>query len=109
MKIQIGNGKTGFRLHLVLTSLGTTVCFLFVVTAALFAPLMARMDIDQVSLEVAGGIAAQVLYLHETFWPVVLASLCGVVGSANYLYGRFTSPLVRFVRAFDAIAAGRTP
>lgn len=109
MKIQIGNGKSGFRLHLVLTTLVTTLCFLFIVSAAMFAPLMARMDVNRVSLEAAGEIAAQVLYLHETFWPVVLASLCGVAASALYLHSRFTAPLVRFVRAFEEISAGRTP
>ena len=97
-----------FRSHLVWVTTLSTGALLLVLAAAVLVPLFSRFD-HASSLEELRGLTAQILELHTTLWPVVLTSLVSVFVSTWLIYRRMISPLVRFVRVFDAVARGEIP
>lgn len=101
--------RSTFRHHLVLTSVVSTLVFATLVGASLFIPLVTQLDRPDLDHQTAGGIAAHMLYLHQSFWPVVLGALLASVASGMLLYQRMTGPLVRFVDAFERISRGELP
>lgn len=98
-----------FRLHLVLTTTGVAVTFALVIAAAIFAPLVSQLDRGDLDRAALAGVADTILRLHTSYWPVVAVILAATVASALLLFRRMTSPLVRFVRVFEALSRGETP
>jgi methyl-accepting chemotaxis protein len=98
-----------FRIHLALTAAIATATFALVIAAAQFAPLMAQIDRNDLDWATRGGMAAYLLELHASYWPVVAVTLAASVVSGLLLFQRMTQPLVRFVRAFELIARGERP
>lgn len=98
-----------FRIHLVLTCTAVAGAYVLVIAAATFAPLASRLDRSELDPQALLGVADTILYLHSTFWPVVAGTLVATVASALLLFRRMTSPLVRFVDIFGAVARGETP
>ena len=94
------------RRDLVLTSCLVATTFAIVMAAAVFAPLAAHLARAPMGTDEIAGLADYALFLHVAFWPVIALSLISCVASALILYRRMRSPLVRFVRAFDAIRDG---
>ena len=101
--------RSTFRHHLILTSAASTAVFATLVGASLFVPLVAQLDRPDLDRQIAGGIAEHILYLHRSFWPVVLGALIASLASGLLLYQRMTGPLVRFVHAFGQISRGELP
>lgn len=101
--------RSTFRHHLVLTSAVSTAAFATLVGASLFIPLVAQLDRPDLDHQTAGGIAEHILYLHRSFWPVVLGSLLASVASGLLLYERMSGPLVRFLGVFRRISRGEIP
>jgi methyl-accepting chemotaxis protein len=98
-----------FRWHLALTAAVVTAVFSFVAAATLFVPLFSYLASGEFSQDELGGIASYVLHLHESFWPVVAGALTASVASGMVLFERMRAPLVRFLRVYDELAAGRFP
>ena len=98
-----------FRRDLALTAALVTFVFAILSAATLFAPLFAHLDSGEFSRAQMGGIAAYVLHLHETFWPVVAGALVASVASGMLLFERMRSPIKRFVRIYAELAQGRDP
>ena len=98
-----------FRRHLVLTSLLATLGFSFVIAMAVFVPVMAQMSRVESDSSTAAGLAEHFLFLHSALWPVILVSLASSILTGVVLFQRMRAPVVRFVRCFDAIAAGSVP
>ena len=97
-----------FRSHLIWVTTGSTGALLLVLSAAVMIPLFQRFD-SASSLDELRTITQQILDLHARLWPVVFTSLISVFLSSWLLYRRMVAPLVRFVRAFEAVRAGQSP
>jgi methyl-accepting chemotaxis protein len=97
-----------FRTHLIWVTTGSTGALLLVLSAAVMVPLFQRFD-SASSLDELRTLTQQILDLHARLWPVVFTSLVSVFLSSWLLYRRMVSPLVRFVRAFEEVRAGRAP
>jgi len=100
---------TTFQMHLALTAAAVTAGFGLVIALSIFVPLAMQLGREDLDGQTMGGIARYALDLHRTFWPVLLICIGGSITSGLILYRRMTSPLVRFVRAFDALARGADP
>jgi methyl-accepting chemotaxis protein len=98
-----------FRIHLALTSAISTLTFCALIAAATFVPLMAELAEGDPRSELSRGVAAHMLRMHESFWPVSLAALIASIGSAVLLFERMKAPMLRFAAAYRSIAAGRMP
>jgi methyl-accepting chemotaxis protein len=98
-----------FRLHLVITSVVVAGAYGLVIAAATFAPLVSQLNRGELDRNALLGVADTILYLHATYWPLVAGMLVATIASALILFRRMTSPLVRFVAAFDAVARGEVP
>jgi hypothetical protein len=83
--------------------------FALVIGAALFAPLIARMQSGAASSNEMLVLADRMLTLHARYWPVVLVSLAAVCLSSVLLFARMTAPLVRFWHCFQSITEGTLP
>jgi methyl-accepting chemotaxis protein len=101
--------RSTFRQHLVLTGVASTAVFAALVGASLFVPLVVQLDRSDLDRQTAGVIAEHILYLHRSFWPMVLGALLASAASGALLYQRMTGPLVRFTHAFAQISRGELP
>jgi len=98
-----------FRAHLFWVVTGTAGSLLVVVSAAIMFPLFLRFDHGLASPAEMHALTERILDLHATLWPVVGVCLLAVMVSSWLLYQRMVSPLVRFVRSFDAVRDGQLP
>lgn len=98
-----------FRLHLALTTAIVAGSFALVIAAAMFVPLVSQLNRTDLDLASLAGIAEYILYLHSTYWPVILSMLVASVASGLFLFRRMKAPLVRFVRIFEAVGRGGVP
>lgn len=98
-----------YRSHLVSTCLTVTGVFATVISLSVFVPLAAHLSRAPIGEEVSAGLAEHVLFLHAALWPIILFSLVACIASALILFGRMRSPLIRFVRCFNAIEEGSVP
>lgn len=103
------SGHRAFRRHLALTAALVTTGFLLMAALLLFVPIFAHLGTSELPADAAGGLAAYVLHLHESFWPVVLGALLASVASGLLLFERMRSPLVRFAATYRRLAAGEIP
>jgi len=101
-------GDPSFRAHVMWVTTGSTAALLLVLSAAVLVPLFNRFE-TTTSLDELRSVTQQILDLHARFWPVVFTSLVSVFLSSWLLYRRMVAPLVRFVRAFDAVRRGEVP
>jgi len=97
------------RSHLVLTASLVTLGFGAVVAASVFVPIAIQLGQTTLESEAAYGLAEHFLYLHGAFWPLIAIAMLGSIATGQLLYHRMRSPLIRFIRCFDEIAAGGTP
>ena len=98
-----------FFVHLTLITLGTAGAFAVVTSAAIFAPVVLKLEAGATSLDEVKALTEKILRLHATVWPVVLTSLIAVCASSLFLYTRMTAPLVRFVGVFRSVRDGQFP
>ena len=97
------------RSHLILTASLVTLGFGAVVAASVFIPIAIQLGHTSLESGAAYGLAEHFLYLHGAFWPLIAVAMLGSIATGQLLYHRMRSPLVRFTRCFDEIAAGGTP
>ena len=97
------------RAHLFWVTTCFTGALLLTIAVAVFVPLFQRFDASVQSFETMGALTQHILDLHAAFWPVVFVALCSTAVCSWALYARMRGPLFRFVAAFRAIRAGKTP
>ncbi len=95
-----------FQLHLVLTLGVLAGAFCLTIGLSIFVPLAIQLGRSDLDPHVVGGIGRHALDMHATFWPMVLVCLAGSVAGGMLLYRRMTSPLIRFLRAFEEVRRG---
>lgn len=100
---------TSFRLHLVLTSALVVISFACVAAVLTFVPLFAAFDSMELGSDSSAEIAAYLIRTHESFWPVIGGAVIASVASGMVLFRRMRSPLARFSRVYQQLAAGGTP
>ncbi|GMV48901.1 methyl-accepting chemotaxis protein [Nitrospirales bacterium NOB] len=76
------------------------------VAAALFLPIMLKLDSLPLSSEETLTVADQFLLLHNRFWPAVVAVCILLVIHGIFFSHRIAGPLYRFRRIFQDVAAG---
>ncbi|MCA9505848.1 MAG: hypothetical protein KC616_22335 [Myxococcales bacterium] len=104
-----GGRRRVLRRDLILTGSIVTACFAVIIALSVFVPIAAQLSATSVDSEMAFGLAEHFLFLHAALWPVIVLSLVASVVSGHLLYQRMRSPLIRFVRCYDEVAAGQTP
>ena len=84
-------------------------CFFIVSVFAvtIFIPDIIRMQDPTLSLELRAQAAKDVLTLHTTVWPVIIAVVCLIAIHSSRMFHRFIGPLFRFTQAFKEIANGK--
>ncbi|MGH7289269.1 MAG: hypothetical protein ACREI8_14755 [Myxococcota bacterium] len=102
-------GDPSFRAHLVWVTTGSSAALLLLLSAAIMLPLFTRFEGGAATLDELRSLTGQILDLHARLWPVVFTSLVAAFLSSWLLYRRMSSPLVRFVRVFRAVAEGSHP
>lgn len=100
-------GNPTLRAHLVWVVLATTGAMLLLGGAVVFVPLLVRFD-GASSGELA-ALTDRILTLHETLWPFLGLCILAVFLSSWLILHRMVSPLVRYVRAFEAVRDGVLP
>lgn len=100
-------GNPTLRAHLVWVVVATTAAMLVLGGAVVFVPLLIRFDAAP-SQELS-QLADRILALHATLWPFVGLCVVAVFLSSFLILHRMVSPLVRYVRAFDAMRDGVLP
>lgn len=97
------------RSHLWLTAALGTLAFASVIALSIFAPILADIDRTDADDPEALGLVRHFVFLYRSFWPLVLVSLLASLAAATVLFQRMRAPLVRHVRAYEAIAEGVVP
>ncbi len=98
-----------FRIHLALTAALGVMSFAFVAAVLTFVPLFAHFDSKELGSDSTAEIAAYVIHLHESFWPVIAGAVIASVVSGMVLFQRMRSPLARFAVVYRRLAEGETP
>ncbi len=103
------HGMGTFRIHMVLTAGLVVLTFSAIAALLIFVPLVSRFGAG--SPDSAGnlGLAEYILFLHESFWPVVACSVLASMASGMVLFERMRSPLRRLRRVYAQIAEGKIP
>jgi methyl-accepting chemotaxis protein len=109
VRLRLTTSRQRFFVHLLLSAIGSTAVFALVIAAAMFAPLIARMQSGVPSSSEMLVLADRMLTLHARYWPVVFMSLAAVCMTSLLLFERMTAPLVRFLRCFQSITNGELP
>jgi len=94
---------------LLLTSLGHILLFIVVITVALFAPLILRLNSGEPGSLEAGDAALRILYLHDVYWLPVLLSLVAIGLHSIRASHRVAGPVFRFRRVCETMATGVVP
>jgi hypothetical protein len=95
--------------NLLLTSLGHIGLFIVVITIALFAPLILRLNSGEPGSTEASDAALRILYLHEVYWLPVLLSLLAIGLHSIRASHRIAGPVFRFRRVCESMAGGVVP
>jgi len=98
-----------FRLHLMLTAGLVVLTFASIAALLIFVPLVARFSATSSGSAEQTGLVDYLLFLHESFWPVVACSVAASMASGMVLFEKMRSPLERFRSTYVQIAAGRIP
>jgi methyl-accepting chemotaxis protein len=98
-----------FRIHLVLTAALVVMSFAFVAAVLSFVPLFAHFDSKEFGSDSTAEIAAYLIHLHESFWPVIGGAVIASVVSGMVLFQRMRKPLARFASVYRRLAEGETP
>jgi methyl-accepting chemotaxis protein len=98
-----------FRIHLAVTAALGVMSFAFVAAVLTFVPLFAHFDSKELGSHSRGEIAAYLIHLHESFWPVIGGAVLASVVSGMVLFQRMRSPLSRFASVYRRLAEGETP
>jgi len=100
---------TALRTHLIATSATVTGIFACTSLAFVLVPLGAQLNRAEVDSAQIIGLADHFLFIHSALWPLILLSMISCIVCATVLYLRLRSPLVRYVKAYDAIGRGEVP
>jgi methyl-accepting chemotaxis protein len=98
-----------FRIHLVLTAAVVVLTFAVVTAVLTFVPIFAHFESQELGSKAAGEIAAYMLLLHKSFWPVIVGAIIASVVSGTLLFERMRLPLARFASVHRQVAEGQTP
>lgn len=96
-----------FRAHLIWVVAGSAAALLVVSSAAVLVPLLLRFEEGGASPDELARAADRILAMHQALWPMVVICLVSVIITSWLMYQRMVSPLVRFVKVFDAAREGR--
>lgn len=102
-------GSPTFRAHLVWAVVTTTAAMLLLASALALVPLFVAFDTAPESAQELARLTDRILALHETLWPFLGLCIVAVLLSSWLLLHRMVSPLVRYVRTFDAVSEGVLP
>lgn len=94
---------------LLLSATGMTLGFAVLLLATMLFPFVAPLEQSNASPQALAPLAARVVEIHQSFWPVVTTSLLAVWTASLLLYRRAAGPFQRFERLFRALAEGRMP
>jgi methyl-accepting chemotaxis protein len=98
-----------FARHLALAACVTSAALCLVVGAVTFVPLILALEPGAELQPEVQRAADRLLFLHQHFWPLAIASIVAV-GIANLVLARrLVGPLERFRRVFDSVAEGVLP
>lgn len=100
-------GNPTFRAHLIWAVVATTAAMLLLASAVVLVPLF--LAFDAAPAQELAALTDRILALHDTLWPFVGLCIVAVFLSSWLILHRMVSPLVRYVRTFDAVAAGLVP
>ena len=98
-----------FRLHLMLTTALVVICFACIAAVLTFVPLLAHFDSAELGSNSSAELAAYLIHLHESFWPMIGGAVVASVASAMLVFERMRAPLVGFVSVYRLVAGGKTP
>lgn len=102
-------GNPTFRAHLIWAVVATTTGMLLLGCAVVLVPLLLAFDAAPASAQALAALTDRILALHDTLWPFVGLCIVAVFLSSWLILHRMVSPLVRYVRTFDAVAGGVIP
>lgn len=108
-RLGAGHELKTFGIHLIIASLAFALVLALVAGAVTLARWALPLELASSSPQRALEASGRILELHEHFWPVTLVSLLAVALAASWLGRRITGPLVRFMSAFQQLAAGDFP
>jgi methyl-accepting chemotaxis protein len=80
--------------------------FVVILSLALFLPVILDLHASADNPERALRAADRLLYLHDTFWLVVVVSLLAIGLHAVRLSHRIAGPLYRYRRIFESLVEG---
>lgn len=98
-----------FRGHLVLTGAIATLSFAAVIALSILIPIGTQLGRADLGSAEAYGLAAHFLFVHAALWPLVALALGASIAAGHFHFQRMRQPLIRFTRAFEAIASGSVP
>lgn len=102
-------GNPTFRAHLIWAVMATTAAMLLLASAVVLVPLFLAFDAAPASAQELAQLTDRILALHDTLWPFVGLCIVAVFLSSWLILHRMISPLVRYVRAFQAVRDGVIP
>lgn len=102
-------GNPTFRAHLIWAVLATTAAMLLLASAVVLVPLFLAFDAAPASAQELAKLTDRILALHDTLWPFVGLCIAAVFLSSWLILHRMVSPLVRYVRTFEAVRDGTLP
>lgn len=93
-----------FRLQLVSTATLTVIAFACVAAVLTFVPLFAYFDSMELGSDSSAEIAAYLIRIHESCWPVIWGAVIASITSGMVLFQRMRSPLARFASVYHQLA-----
>ena len=98
-----------FRFHMVLTAALVVLSFSGIAALLVFVPLFSHLGAGSPGSGANAGLVDYLLFLHESFWPVVAGSALASIASGMILFERMRSPLRRFRSIYRQVADGEIP
>jgi len=102
-------GNQTIRAHLIWAVLATTAAMLLLASTVVLVPLFLRFDATPASAQELAKLTDRILALHDTLWPFIGLCIVAVFLSSWLILHRMVSPLVRYVRTFEAVHDGVLP
>lgn len=102
-------GNPTFRAHLIWAVVATTGAMLLLASAVVLVPLFLAFDAAPASAQELAQLTDRILALHDTLWPFIGLCIAAVFLSSWLILHRMVSPLVRYVRTFEAVRDGVLP
>lgn len=87
---------------------GFCVFVLIVLSIALFAPMIRRLE-TETDIHVSGDVATVLLYMHAHFWPVAAGCVVIAVLGSILQSHRIAGPMVRVKRHMVQVGRGQLP